>query len=184
MITLLLGGARSGKSELAERLAASLPDPVTYLATSQPGDDDEDFARRIELHRNRRPREWATVEAGSGLPDALRKLKGTVLVDSLGTWVASVPDFAVDADDLCAALSAHAGAAFVVSEEVGMGVHPETEVGRRFRDALGELNSRIAAIADEALLVVAGRAVRLEIPPVAALGTRPPTPSAPPSGPR
>ena len=161
MITLLLGGARSGKSELAERMAGALSEPVTYLATADPG-DDADFAWRIEQHRARRPSAWTTVEAGAGLPAALKGLAGTVLIDSLGTWVASIPDFEVDADPLCEVLSAHAGAVFVVSEEVGMGVHPSTEAGRQFRDALGKLNTRIAAIADESLLVVAGCTLRLE----------------------
>lgn len=163
MITLLLGGARSGKSELAERMAGALPEPVTYVATADPGRDD-DFARRIERHRARRPSAWTTVEAGPDLPAALKGLEGTILIDSLGTWVASIPDFEADADPLCEVLSSHAGAVFVVSEEVGMGVHPSTEAGRRFRDALGQVNARIAAIADEALLVVAGRTLRLEAP--------------------
>ena len=163
MITLLLGGARSGKSELAEQMAASLAAPVTYVATAEPG-EDEDFALRVEQHRRRRPTDWVTVEAGPNLAAALAGLDGTVLIDSLGTWVAQLPDFAVDAEPLCEALSCRAGAAFVVSEEVGMGVHPSTDVGRRFRDALGQLNARVAAIADEAFLVVAGRALRLEDP--------------------
>jgi adenosyl cobinamide kinase/adenosyl cobinamide phosphate guanylyltransferase len=161
MITLLLGGARSGKSELAERLAAELPDPVTFVATAHPG-DDLDFARRIERHKARRPTDWTTLEAVTDLPAALRGLNGTVLIDSLGTWVASARDFEVDPEDLCSALSGLAGYVFVVSEEVGMGVHPATEAGRRFRDALGALNTRVAALADDAYLVVAGRTLRLE----------------------
>ena len=163
MITLLLGGARSGKSELAERVAASLGDPVTYVATASAG-DDEDFARRIERHRTRRPKDWTTIESGTDLVLSLRGLNGTVLVDSLGTWVASVDDFRVDADSLCGALSEISGTVLVVSEEVGMGVHPASEVGRRFRDALGQLNTRVAAVADDVFLVVAGRVLRLESP--------------------
>ena len=165
MITLLLGGARSGKSELAERMASCLPGPVTYVATAEPG-DDEDFVRRIEQHRERRPASWKTVEAGSDLPGAIKGLEGTLLVDSLGTWVASVLDFDVDPEALCDSLSSHRGAVLVVSEEVGLGVHPSTEVGGRFRDALGVLNQRVAGIADEVLLVIAGRALRLEKDPV------------------
>jgi adenosyl cobinamide kinase/adenosyl cobinamide phosphate guanylyltransferase len=82
-----------------------------------------------------------------------------LLVDSLGTWVARVPGFAADAAALVAALRGHD--AVVVSEEVGLGVHPETEVGRRFRDALGEVNQAVGAAADRVLLVVAGRTVEL-----------------------
>ena len=161
MITLLLGGARSGKSELAERLASGLPGPVTYVATAEPG-DDEDFVRRIEEHRKRRPPSWNTVESGPDLAGVIRGVDGTLLVDSLGTWVASAPYFHVDPGPLCESLACHEGPALVVSEEVGLGVHPSTEVGGRFRDALGALNQRVAGVADEVLLVIAGCALRLE----------------------
>lgn len=165
MITLLLGGARSGKSELAERMASGMPGPVTYVATAEPG-DDEDFVRRIEEHRNRRPSSWRTVESGPDLAGVVRGLEGTVLVDSLGTWVASASGFDVDAELLCESLASLGGSVLVVSEEVGLGVHPSTGVGGRFRDALGELNQRVAAVADEVLLVVAGCALRLEKHPI------------------
>ncbi|HVA74917.1 MAG TPA: bifunctional adenosylcobinamide kinase/adenosylcobinamide-phosphate guanylyltransferase [Acidimicrobiales bacterium] len=161
MITLVLGGARSGKSEFGERLAAALPQPVTYLATADP-EGDEDFAARIAAHRARRPPGWRTVECGDDLPGALRSLTGPVLVDSLGTWVASVAGFAADTSGLCAALTAHDADVIVVSEEVGMGVHPSTEVGGRFRDSLGSANQAVAAVAGDVFLVVAGRALRLE----------------------
>lgn len=163
MITLLLGGARSGKSELAERIASGLPTPVTYVATADPG-EDADFARRIEEHRRRRPAGWKTVESGQDLIESLRDLSGTVLVDSLGTWVASLPGFAVDARSLGEVLTAHHGDLVIVSEEVGLGVHPSTDVGGRFRDALGTLNRSVAQIADEILFVVAGCTLRLDKP--------------------
>jgi adenosyl cobinamide kinase/adenosyl cobinamide phosphate guanylyltransferase len=166
MITLVLGGARSGKSELAERMAAALARPVTYVATAEIG-NDSDFAARVEAHRNRRPADWRTVEAGAGLIGALEALgpeAGAVLVDSLGTWVAAAPDFRVDATGLRAALMARTGPTVVVSEEVGLGVHPSTDVGVRFRDALGVLNRTVADVADEVLLVVAGRTLRLDRP--------------------
>src|SRR6202035_3615814 len=83
MITLVLGGARSGKSTVAERLAAALPAPVTYIATLEVG-DDADLVRRVEAHRARRPPEWATLQAGRDLPEMLRAVAGSVLVDSLG----------------------------------------------------------------------------------------------------
>jgi len=164
MITLVLGGARSGKSELAERMVAALAPTVTYVATAEIG-SDSDFAARVETHRSRRPADWRTVEAGAGLIGALEALgpeAGAVLVDSLGTWVAAAPDFQVDDDGLCAALTARTGPTVVVSEEVGLGVHPSTEVGVRFRDALGVVNRSVAGIADEVLLVVAGRTLRLD----------------------
>ena len=155
MLTLILGGARSGKSGVAESLARDASSPVTYVATGVVG-DDADFAARVAAHRARRPADWATIECGAQLFDALGRAPGTVLVDSLGTWLAGQRDFAVDADALCDALEAHNGDAIVVSDEVGLGVHPETEVGRAFRDALGRLNQSVAARADAVWLVVAG----------------------------
>lgn len=161
MITLVLGGARSGKSAVAERLAGRRGGPVTYVATAVADPGDADLARRIAAHRARRPPEWSTVEVGADLPGVLRTTLGTVLVDALGTWVAAAPDLAVDAGALCTALVERDGDAVVVSDEVGLGVHPATELGRRFRDVLGELNQAVAAVADEVLLIVAGRALVL-----------------------
>ena len=164
MITLVLGGARSGKSEVAERIAARLPVPITYVATLVPGDEDPDLAERIEAHRARRPAGWRTVEAGPELPALLRSVPGPVLVDGLGPWVAGSPGMAVDAGALCAALTGRGADTVVVSEEAGLGVHPATQDGRRFRDALGTLNQAVAAVADEVLFVVAGRILRLDPP--------------------
>ena len=165
MITLVLGGARSGKSEVAERIAARLPAPITYLATLVPG-NDPDLAARIEAHRARRPAGWRTVEAGAELPAVLRSVPGPVLVDGLGPWVAASPGMIVDAGALCDALTGRDADTVVVSEEVGLGVHPATADGRRFRDALGKLNQSVAAVADEVLFVVAGRILRLDPPEV------------------
>ena len=159
MLALVLGGTRSGKSELAERWATSIGAPVTYLATAEVYDDD--FAARIDLHRRRRPSDWSTVETGDDLVGALRQAAGTVLVDSLGTWLARHHDFVVDGAALCAALRGRGGATIVVSEEVGLGVHAPTELGRLFSDRLGTLNQQVAAIADRAVFVVAGRVLEL-----------------------
>ncbi len=162
MIALVLGGARSGKSEVAETLAAGLGRPVTYVATAVAA--DADMADRIALHRARRPADWSTVEVGRGddLGAALRSLSGTVLVDSLGTWLAGVASFAVDAGRLCDEIAGRAGDTVVVSDEVGLGVHPSSEMGRQFRDELGALNRLVAAAADDVRLVVAGRVLPLE----------------------
>jgi len=161
VIVLVLGGARSGKSTLAEGLAGDLAEgaPVTVLATAAVG--DEDMAARVAAHRARRPSHWRTVETGPDLVDAVGSCEGVALVDALGTWVAAAPDMTVDADSLCAALAGRNGDTVVVSEEVGMGVHPSSEAGRRFRDALGLVNQAVAAAADEVLLVVAGRPLAL-----------------------
>lgn len=159
MLTLVLGGARSGKSEVAERLAAGAGDDVVYVATGTA--TDVDMAARIVAHRRRRPAGWQTVET-TDLVAAVGALPARpALIDSLGTWVASSNDFDVDVDALVAVLRARAMPTIVVSEEVGMGVHPETDVGRRWRDALGEVNRTVAGAADEVLLVVAGRTLRL-----------------------
>lgn len=157
MITLVLGGVRSGKSEVAERLAG--PGPGTYLATGLVTPGDDDFAARIDRHRARRPASWATVEEARAVPAVLARLHGPVLLDALGTWVAN--DLRPDIDALVDALVTRHGDTIVVSEEVGLGVHPVTEAGRAFADRLGEANRRVAEVADRCLLVVAGRIIEL-----------------------
>jgi len=159
VIALVLGGARSGKSAFAERLAGALPAPVTYVATGTPS--DEDMAERIERHRARRPAGWRTEEVGAALVEGLDRVGGTVLVDSLGSWVAAC-DMAPDVEGLLSVLRGRAGDAVLVSEEVGLGVHPPTALGVRFRDAVGEANAAVAEVADDVRLVVAGRGLRLD----------------------
>ncbi len=161
MITLVLGGARSGKSALAERLAAKTDVPVTYLATVVIGDDD-DMKARVAAHRLRRPAHWVTVECGVDLAVVLSQAGGTVLIDSLGPWLAALPNMNVDVLSLCDALIARDDDTIIVSDEVGLGVHPETSVGREFRDKLGELNQAVASIATRVLLVVAGQVLTLK----------------------
>jgi len=172
VITLVLGGVRSGKSEVAERLAG--PGPGTYLATALVSPGDDDFAERVAGHRARRPAGWVTVEEPRAVPAVLARLHGPVLLDALGTWIAN--DLRPDVDALVAALVTRRGDTVVVSEEVGLGVHPVSEVGRLFADRLGEANRRVAEVADRCLLVVAGRVI--ELPPGAAApgGTAGPAP--------
>ncbi len=163
-VTLVLGGARSGKSAVAERLAArraGVDGPVTYLATAVVDPGDADFGARVAAHRARRPEGWRSRDVGADLVAALGSVEGVVLVDSLGTWVAAHPDLAIDGAALTAALAARTAPTVVVSEEVGSGVHPETALGRRFRDVLGTLNQQVAAVADDVVLVVAGRSLVL-----------------------
>jgi adenosylcobinamide kinase / adenosylcobinamide-phosphate guanylyltransferase len=171
-LTLVLGGSRSGKSAVAERLAATLPAPITYVATGVAADDD--MAARIAAHRARRPPSWPTYEAGADLAAALRDVPGSVLVDALGTWVAAHDELRVDVPELLEALSARSAPTVVVSDEVGLGVHPSTEVGRRFRDVLGAVNEAVANIADDVWFVVAGRA--LPLAPIEALVPLDPAP--------
>lgn len=167
MITLVLGGTRSGKSAVAERLVAGAP-AVTYVATAALDPDDEDHAARIELHRRRRPDTWTTEECdGPGLAPLLGRTHGTVLVDSLGTWITRFAAMAPGpgtVDALVAALQARRGDTVVVSEEVGLSPHAPTELGRAFADSLGMVNQAVSAVADRALLVVAGRALELPAP--------------------
>lgn len=164
MITLVLGGARSGKSAVAEARASRGGEPVTYVATAMVDPADPDHVARIEAHQARRDPAWVTREAGADLAAVLRSVTGTVLVDSLGTWVTAADDLAPDVDGLCAAIAERAGDTVIVSEEVGLGVHPSSELGRRFRDVLGAVNLAVAGVADEVLLVVAGRVLPLERP--------------------
>ncbi len=159
MITLVLGGARSGKSSVAERLAEASTAGVVYVATGIVTDDD--MAERIEVHRRRRPAAWATIETSEVAAAVRASSGGAVLVDSLTTWVAAAPDFDVDLAGLARALADHDADAIVVSDEGGLGVHPEPQIGRRFRDALGTVNRGVGDVADDVLFVVAGRTLRL-----------------------
>lgn len=168
MIVLVLGGTRSGKSALAESMAARLAGiggAVTYVATACVDPADVDHAERVDAHRRRRPAAWTTIECTDPrtLADVLAQARGVVLLDSLGTWVAGHEDMDADPAPLVDALRARAGATIVVSEEVGLAPHAPTALGRRFADALGHVNRAVSEVADHALLVVAGRAI--ELPP-------------------
>ena len=167
MVTVLvLGGTRSGKSKVAESTAAGFGTRVTYLATALVDPSDTDHAARIQAHRQRRPPTWSTIDitTPTELIDRLHDTADTVLVDSLGTWLTLYPDLAPDSDALTAALASRAAPTVLVSEEVGMSVHPPTRIGRRYVDALGELNRRVADVADRVGLVVAGRWLELDRP--------------------
>jgi adenosyl cobinamide kinase/adenosyl cobinamide phosphate guanylyltransferase len=157
VLILVIGGARSGKSAVAEQLVGQLPQPVTYLATLASNDIDDDLARRIAAHRSRRPVSWHTEDAQPGLAAQMRALTGTVLLDSLGPWVAMHRPDAAAVEDLRAALDTRVGDTVVVSDEVGLSVHPTTKAGLAFRDDLGDVNAAVAAAAQHTLFVVAGR---------------------------
>jgi adenosylcobinamide kinase/adenosylcobinamide-phosphate guanylyltransferase len=158
--TLVLGGARSGKSRYAESVAMSSRPPWIYLATAESFDDE--MTARIAEHKSRRSRDWQTIDAPLDLAGALEALprSATVLVDCLTLWLSNVmlADRDVDAEiqRLEAAMLAHKGPLVLVSNEVGSGIVPENALARRFRDFQGLLNQRIAARADRVVLVVAG----------------------------
>jgi adenosylcobinamide kinase / adenosylcobinamide-phosphate guanylyltransferase len=163
MITLVIGGARSGKSAIAEDLARRTGAPVTYLATSTVSTNDASMLSRVAAHRDRRPDTWATREVTNDeVAGTVRATSGMVLLDSLTAWVACAPGFAVDVAALCGALAETKADVVLVTDEVGFGVSPSTKAGNEFRDALGLVNSAIAEAADEVLLVIAGRALRLD----------------------
>jgi adenosylcobyric acid synthase len=162
-LTFLLGGARSGKSALAAELAGD--GPVTFVATGTAG--DEEMAERIALHRAERPAGWITVEEPVALRDAVASAEGTVVVDCLSLWVANLfeagwADADVEAEAAETARVATGRRTIAVSNEVGLGVVPATPLGRRYRDVLGRVNASWADAAEDAYLVVAGRALRLE----------------------
>jgi adenosylcobinamide kinase/adenosylcobinamide-phosphate guanylyltransferase len=167
-LTLLIGGARSGKSSLAVQRAASA-EPVVFIATGEAG--DEEMAARIETHRAERPPEWTTVEEPVEIRAALEasSAESFVILDCLSLWVSNLigRDWDDEAIETEAARVAKAAASrraptVVVTNEVGLGVVPTTPLGRRYRDVLGRVNAGFAETADEALFVVAGRALRLE----------------------
>lgn len=161
-LTFLLGGARSGKSALAVALASQWDGPVTVVATAQAG--DAEMADRIERHREERPTGWTTVEEPVDLVSALEVVPAgaAVVVDCVSLWVANVLDQDVEAlNERAVAAAQQRARAIVVSNEVGLGIVPVSQLGRRYRDVLGRVNAQWAAAADEALLVVAGKMLRL-----------------------
>ncbi|RKT53267.1 bifunctional adenosylcobinamide kinase/adenosylcobinamide-phosphate guanylyltransferase [Saccharothrix australiensis] len=174
--TLVLGGARSGKSAHAEGLVTD--DAVTYVATARRYPDDADWDERIARHVARRPATWHTVEAPAprdlvALLTATAETDPAILVDDVATWLTGALDDAGawegrgsdQVDEHCAALvdavSQTRARLVLVSAEVGLGVVPGTRSGRLFRDHLGSLNARLAEVCDEVLLVVAGIPLRL-----------------------
>ena len=168
MLTLLIGGARSGKSTLAVQMAERQGAPVTFVATAEPFDDD--LRARIERHRAERPPHWTTVECPLELAGAVLTAADAefLVVDCLTVWFGNLFAHGVARDEardaFVEALRRRVGDTVVVTNEVGMGIHPDTGMGREYRDELGRLNQMVAAIADTTLLLVAGRAVRLQDP--------------------
>ena len=167
-LTLLLGGARSGKSALAARLAGRWPGPVAVVATGQAG--DAEMAERIRRHRAERPGHWATVEEPLALAAALARAstESFVVLDCLTLWVANLLERDLDdaqvlerARSAAAAAAARAAPTVAVSNEVGLGIVPASAVARRYRDLLGQVNAVWAGAADHTLLLVAGRALPL-----------------------
>jgi adenosylcobinamide kinase / adenosylcobinamide-phosphate guanylyltransferase len=181
--TLVLGGARSGKSAYAEHLAAASGREVVYIATAQAGDGE--MAQRIALHRQQRPSQWQTVEEPLALAQALRKWRSSqrvVLVDCLTLWLSnllfadgtSYPDvgtvalparFGEERAALLEELSRPDGDVIFVSNEVGLGIVPYGAVSRAFTDEAGRLNQAVAALCDRAIFIAAGLPLTLKDTP-------------------
>ena len=158
-MTLVLGGARSGKSRYAEGVIAALPSPWAYIATAEAG--DEEMAARIKAHRDRRSAAWRTIEAPLDLAFAFSECPTIpVLVDCLTLWLSNLMLADADIDKqmqgLETSLASRIAPTVLVANEVGSGVVPEYPLSRRFRDLQGVLNQRIAARADRVVLMVAG----------------------------
>lgn len=160
-LTLVLGGARSGKSRYAQEAAEAFGLPkMTLVATAQAF--DEEMRERIARHQADRDSRWRTVEAPLDLAGALAVLEpdDVAVVDCLTLWLTNLmlgeKDVAAETEQLLLALSGSSARIWLVSNEVGWGLVPETPLGRVFRDEAGRLHQRLAAIADEVVLLVAG----------------------------
>jgi adenosyl cobinamide kinase/adenosyl cobinamide phosphate guanylyltransferase len=164
-ITLVLGGARSGKSRYAEELIAHHAAPWVYIATAQAFDDE--MRIRIAEHRARRGSDWRTIEAPADLADAIvREPARPVLVDCLTLWLTNLVlgghDIDAATSALEAALDSRRQTTVLVSNEIGLGIVPRTPLGRSFRDQAGRLNQRMAARADRVLFMIAGLPMTLK----------------------
>jgi len=168
LVTLVLGGARSGKSRYAEWLIGTYPLPWIYVATAEAGDDE--MAERIAAHRVRRDAAWQTVEAPHDLADALTAAPAdaAVLVDCLTLWLSNLMlsglDIEAETAKLEEALAARAGPTVLVSNELGLGIVPDNALARRFRDLQGTLNQKLAAQAQRVIMMIAGVPVAVKSP--------------------
>lgn len=164
--TFLLGGARSGKSRRAQKLAEQAASKRLYIATAEPL--DEEMSRRIARHQADRGDGWRTVEAALDLVPAIDAgaEDEAVVVDCLTLWLSNLMHYGrtleSDTDRLCDALSSVDLPVFLVSNEIGLGLVPETPLGRDFRDAQGRLNQRVAEVCDVVEFVAAGLPLRLK----------------------
>jgi len=166
---LILGGARSGKSSFALREASRAPGEKAFVATAEALDDE--MEKRIVNHRRERGQEWNTFEEPLEIPSLIRRIgptHGVVLIDCLTLWVSNIMMRALSPDryeeDLVDALSAPVGAplTLIVSNEVGLGLVPESPMGREYRDNLGRLNARVAAAATDVYFLAAGIPMKIK----------------------
>jgi adenosylcobinamide kinase/adenosylcobinamide-phosphate guanylyltransferase len=176
-LTLILGGARSGKSSYAQKIAAERGNTVLYVATAEAGDDE--MATRIAAHRAERPTHWQTLEASKDVGAAIRlqaNHKPIVLIDCLtllaNNVIVPLPEpvteematqvLKKEVDELMNAYHQSNAEWIIVSNEVGLGLVPPYPLGRVYRDALGRANQQLAAIADEVILMIAGLPMKIK----------------------
>ena len=166
-VTLVLGGARSGKSSYAERITVAHPRGCVYVATAEIGDDE--MAERVRKHQARREAHWRTVEAPLDLVETLGQVAGpgrAVLVDCLTLWLSNLMhadrDIAAETDRLVRWLAAPAGPVVLVSNEVGLGIVPDNALARAFRDHAGRLHQAVAAVVPSVVFVAAGLPLTLK----------------------
>ena len=168
-LTVLLGGARSGKSTLASKLASASDRAVVIVVTAEAR--DEEMTERIQRHRASRPSSWGTVEAPRAVAEAVRELEpeAFAVLDCLTLWVSNEIEAGLGDDEIVAearevatTLAKRDAPAVVVTNEVGLGIVPMNELARRYRDTLGRVNTAFVSEAERAFFVVAGRALPLE----------------------
>ena len=166
-VTLILGGARSGKSRYAETLIDTHPGHRVYLATAEIG--DAEMADRVKAHRDRRGEDWKTVEEPLAIAEALKaetEQGAAVLVDCLTLWLGNLMgaerNAEAEIDRLLAAIPQCGGPIVFVSNEVGLGIVPDNAMARRFRDLAGILHQRLARMADRVIFIAAGLPMNLK----------------------
>ncbi len=174
----MLGGVKSGKSRWAEAvIAESAPadQQVRYLATGSSTDSDPAWRRRVDEHRDRRPRHWSTVETDDVAQQLRRSPTTPTLVDDIGGWLTAALDrrraweggsISADLDELVTSVAGFRATLVLVSPEVGLTVHAATASARRFIDETGALNQRLAVLCDRVVLVVAGQPIAIKQPGV------------------
>jgi adenosylcobinamide kinase/adenosylcobinamide-phosphate guanylyltransferase len=166
-LTLVLGGARSGKSRFAENLVMTAPPPWSYIATAQAL--DAEMAERIAAHARRRGSQWSTREVPLDLAGAIAaegSQAGPLLVDCLTLWLSNVMlagrPAETEIDELLSSLASVKGPLIVVSNEVGLGIVPDNRLARAFRDAQGRLNAEVAELANHVVFIAAGLPLTLK----------------------
>ncbi|GKX34766.1 MAG: adenosylcobinamide kinase/adenosylcobinamide phosphate guanyltransferase [Rhizobiaceae bacterium MnEN-MB40S] len=165
---LVLGGARSGKSRFAERMAEESGLGAVYFATARPGEDEE-MAARIDHHRARRGSDWTTLEEPLQLAELLVREAAAdkaILVDCLTLWITNLMleewDVEARCEELAERVTSLPGLIILVSNEVGMGIVPENRMAREFRDHAGRLHQKLGEVVDEVYLVAAGLPMKLK----------------------